>query len=604
MAYPDLREAYKNLTPRRKLAVCAVVVLLAYVLDAWLLGSMSLIFSDWALMMRCFSDPFLAAIEVPMHASLFAWFFMNLFVGAFLAVFMYCVLTRYPELFQRLFRKSEPNISDDPTCGTSNWMTKDEAKEFFNFGYGPSILLGSFEGELVRHNDSPRFNKNVIAFGSPGTGKTWSLIFPNLLQAIDSGESIIVTDPKMDALRAFVPLLQKKGYVVRVLNLKEMLTSDRINPIAEVKDDMDALLLAGIIMNNTEGAKGRPKGDEFWERAEKNLLIALIHYVASDEMAPENRTIAGLYTFLTDGSFDDLDNTFMSLPESHPAKKPYNLFCKSNPKTRGDILGGLGSRFKIFQNETVKQLTSTNDFDMELPGRQKCAYICVIPDNDQTFIFLSAMFFSFLFLRLSQQADRFGGMSAVPVNFIMDEFCTIGAIQDFTDRIATMRSRNINCLMAAQSLPQLGERYPFNTWKEIIGCCALRMVWGASDLDTQKYFSDMLGKSTVEQVSYRRPVGGFEGAHMSKGPRERALMDLSEVGRIPKDDAIALVQGGKPIRFKKVPCTQHPLYNELTPLKKYIPVRNREIVAPDIKFDDSEYLVEEASGSWRDVVAR
>jgi type IV secretion system protein VirD4 len=215
------------------------------------------------------------------------------------------------------------------------------------------------------------------------------------------------------------------------------------------------------------------------------------------------------------------------------------------------------------------------------------------------------MFFSFLFLRLSDQADRFGGRSVIPVDFIMDEFCTIGSIQDFTDRIATMRSRNINCLMASQSLPQLEERYPFNAWKEIIGCCALRMVWGASDLDTQKYISDMLGPATVEQISYRRRAGSLESASVSKGPKNRDLLDRSEVGRLPKTDAISLVQGGKPIRFKKVPYTEHPLYKELIALKKYTPIRDKEIMSPGIKVGDGDEIESDLGdtliGGWKDM---
>jgi type IV secretory pathway TraG/TraD family ATPase VirD4 len=103
------------------------------------------------------------------------------------------------------------------------------------------------------------------------------------------------------------------------------------------------------------------------------------------------------------------------------------------------------------------------------------------------------------------------------------------------------------------------------------------MVWGASDLDTQRYISDMLGTATVEQLSYRRRIGTFERAMIVK--------DLSEVGRLAKDEAIALVQGSKPIRFQKFPYTDHPLFKEMTPLKKYIPIRDRKIAAPSISFD-------------------
>lgn len=301
----------------------------------------------------------------------------------------------------------------------------------------------------------------------------------------------------------------------------------------------------------------------------------------------EYHSLPGLYDFLTGGDFAKLDASFKCLPDDHPSKGPYNLFLMSNPKTRGDILAGLGTRFKIFQNKVVRQLTSANDIDLELPGRQKCAYFFVVPDDDRTFQCLSAMFFSFLFLRLTRQGDRFpNGENPVPVNFIMDEFCTIGAIQGFNDRIASMRSRNINCMMVAHSTPQLKEKYPLDTWKEIIGCCSLRLVWGSAELDTSKYISDMLGPATVETTSVRKRYMEMEAAQLNMTTKARPLLDPSEVGRIPLDEGIALVVCTNAIRFKKTAYTDHPLSRSMSLTNKYVPVRDRKINAPDIQFDD------------------
>ena len=239
----------------------------------------------------------------------------------------------------------------------------------FDFGVGPGIVLGRFDGDFIRHNcKNPMLNKNCLVIGPAKTGKTWSLVLPNILQSIASGESAIITDPKMEILRKTVSLFQQHGHVVRVFNLKDLLNSDRINFISEVRDDLDAFVLTEIIMRNTAGAEHRAGGDAFWERAEQNLLTALIQYTASTEMPPEYRSLPGLYDFLTGGDFAKLDASFKCLPDDHPSKGPYNLFLMSNPKTRGDILAGLGTRFKIFQNKVVRQLTSANDIDLEFPA--------------------------------------------------------------------------------------------------------------------------------------------------------------------------------------------------------------------------------------------
>ncbi len=267
----------------------------------------------------------------------------------------------------------------------------------------------------------------------------------------------------------------------------------------------------------------------------------------------------------------------------------------AEPKIRGNIVQGLGVRLKVFQNDSVRKLTSTSDIDLALPGRTRCAYFCVFPDTDSTFRFLSALFFSFLFIRLVRQADRFGGRNPVEVAFIMDEFCNIGALPDFKEKIATMRSRGIHCLMVVQSLPQLKDRYPQETWKEIVGCCALRLLWGSSELETSKYVSELLGTATVEADSTRRRLGTLDPVQLTRSPKPRPLLTPDEVARLAPDEAVALVLGANPLRLEKLPYTEHPLAGELEPARKYVPFRRRVSALPGVRVDFSE-----PAGDWSD----
>ncbi|MBQ8303606.1 MAG: type IV secretory system conjugative DNA transfer family protein, partial [Clostridia bacterium] len=113
---------------------------------------------------------------------------------------------------------------------------------------------------------------------------------------------------------------------------------------------------------------------------------------------------------------------------------------------RGGIIIGLGSRLQVFQNQLICEMTSCDDIDLELPGRQKCAYFCITSDQDSTFDYLSSLFFSFLFIKLVRYADKHctGGKLTVPVTFVCDEFPNIGTIPDFCKKISTVRSRGLN----------------------------------------------------------------------------------------------------------------------------------------------------------------
>ncbi|HHY31289.1 MAG TPA: hypothetical protein GX520_11570 [Syntrophaceticus sp.] len=67
-----------------------------------------------------------------------------------------------------------------------------------------------------------------------------------------------------------------------------------------------------------------------------------------------------------------------------------------------------------------------------------------------------------------------------------------------------------------------------------------------------------------------------------KAPRARDLLDISEVGRLPFDVGIALVLGANPLKFMKMPYTEHPLAKGMEPVKKYVPVKDRKLDGLDI----------------------
>ena len=97
---------------------------------------------------------------------------------------------------------------------------------------------------------------------------------------------------------------------------------------------------------------------------------------------------------------------------------------------------GLGTRLQIMQNKLVQQITSHADFDLTLPGKQKCAYFCITSDQDSTYDVLATLFTSFLSIKLVRLADRMEDRKLpVPMCFILDEFPNIGVIPDFKKEI-------------------------------------------------------------------------------------------------------------------------------------------------------------------------
>ena len=87
----------------------------------------------------------------------------------------------------------------------------------------------------------------------------------------NSGESLIITDPKSELYESMSAYLENEGYVVKAFNLVNPENSDSWNCLGEINgQETMAQVFADVIIQNT----GSGKGDHFWDNAEMNLLKA------------------------------------------------------------------------------------------------------------------------------------------------------------------------------------------------------------------------------------------------------------------------------------------------------------------------------------------
>jgi type IV secretion system protein VirD4 len=115
----------------------------------------------------------------------------------------------------------------------------------------------------------------------------------------------------------------------------------------------------------------------------------------------EYPTLGGAYrTLLNARSVEELNDLFDELPPGSRGLRSYNLFRMASPNVQGNVIIGLGARLPVLQNDEISELMSFPDMDMLSLGKEKTAYFLVLSDQDSTMRFVSATFFSLLFLRL------------------------------------------------------------------------------------------------------------------------------------------------------------------------------------------------------------
>lgn len=481
--------------------------------------------------------------------------------------------------------------------GACHWMTDAEKAEQLSdqkyedtkediLGYDIDDDGNMSDRILTAKQDVMFLNGHRCILGGSGSRKTTTQLLNHALQAIRRGESIILTDPKGELYKLLKILCEQHGYDVKQFNVAHPGNSDAIDILKELlpisysdtyETDISTTCqtLATSIMQNTSDPNSEGKGN-FWYDTSLGLIQAELFKLANS---------TGDVTF-KDFCEDIQKNAvtfgkmFSDLPNDNPAKTCMANFFDYMQSGKGDlcaqILGGVRTRLQIFNNKAYQNIVSNQEIDLVKPGFKKCAYFVIMSDQTHMMDFIVAMFFSLIFIRLVAAADTRENQSLpVRVNFLMDEFYSSGRIEDFDNKLATVRSRNIGITMVLQNLGQLMIRYPKEHWEGIISNCDETVYIGGQDVkSTAEYVAARLGTVTAasESVGYH----GFQqtlqrvSGSTSISEKERAVMTPAEIiQNLPKDYSIVLLKQAHPLLTGKVHYKNNPLAKNI---REFLPI--------------------------------
>ena len=409
-----------------------------------------------------------------------------------------------------------------------------------------------------------RRNLNSLIIGGSGAGKTRFYGKPNIMQC---NTSFVVLDPKGEILRDTGYLLEKEGYVIKVVDLINMSKSHCYNPFNYIQDDKDVLKLITKLIRNTT-PKGSQTNDPFWEKSETALLEALCLYLIHE--APEDEQnftmvmemIASAEVREDDDQYQSpLDELFERLEMRKPqslAVKQYKIYKQAAGKTAKSILISVGVRLAAFNLDSIASITAVDELELEQMGERKTVLFAVIPDNDSTFNFLIGMLYTQLFQTLYYQADIVhGGELPIPVHFLMDEFANVALPDEFDKLLSTMRSRQIFVSIIIQNLAQIKALYK-DSWESIVGNCDELYYLGGNEQSTHKFMSEYLGKETLDTNTYGKSTGRSGNYSTNYQQAGRELLTADEVRLLDNDYALLFIRGERPIFDKKYDILKHP----------------------------------------------
>lgn len=399
-------------------------------------------------------------------------------------------------------------------------------------------------------------NNNVIVFGTPGGGKTESIVKPNIMQM---NSSYVVTDPKGNLHRQLRPLLEEAGYQVCTLDFTSPESSMTFNPFRYVRSEQDLDFLARAIIR----AEGRQSKDPFWDDAAELLLKSIMAYCTERARRERLSTVtfadvakvADYYSYAPQGSWPGVHNALEECMEEVHRGLYWNSKgeCIAGFKDKGSLARKTWLRFlAVTKAETTtscivmsmwgtlnrltgaakEHLFSNDDpVPIEMLGRRKIALFVVVSDTDRSMDFMVSVFYAQLFKELCRVADNEclsnGNRLFVPVRVILDDFANQAPIDNFETYIAAMRSRDIWLMPICQATSQLELRYG-SAASTIIGCCDSVVYLGVNDMRTAAELA------------------------------ERADMPIADVQKLPIGTALVFVRGHEPQKAPRYDISQHP----------------------------------------------
>lgn len=110
------------------------------------------------------------------------------------------------------------------------------------------------------------------------------------------------------------------------------------------------------------------------------------------------------------------------------------------------------------------------------------------------------------------------GRGIKPTLLLLDELPQYGKVEEFTNSMRVLRSKNVTFALFCQSLADLDEIYGADTRRTILDNCPYLAVLGANDTESQQYFSAKTGvvRGAAKGISKTYDLYGYQtGYHAS-----------------------------------------------------------------------------------------
>lgn len=466
------------------------------------------------------------------------------------------------------------NVED----GSSHWATLRELKIFRKKKNNMPIAH-----KLYQTEEAKLPNNNVAIVAGPGTGKTFCAIIPSIEAATNpeyEQDSFICTDTKGSIYRTTAKMVRERGMKVYMFNLADPEYSNCYSPLELIHKDVYETEISQLALAYTKNVRDEEAavGDAIWEQSFKALLTAVWLYQYKYSVNPVNnreetkalwRTAELIRNIkLHEGKIGDceikriVDSIRQTDPLS-PIVANFDFVTAGAGETISSVIFTAGSKMECLSFSAVECLTRKNEIPLDDLAEEPTA-VYVNYNVGSPYRALASIFLEQTFICLYYNAERRYNQSLPRrVRFLLDELPNICRIYSLPERLSTCREYNIDVVLIMQSLEQLKRGYD-KAENTLLNNCAVQGLFGSSEPDTLKRFSEMLGKTTtIEQDSSRNRGGKEGGGSESEKLIGRELAFPAELFTLNTKYCVLLMQGYPPVFAEKFRTLKQPWYKEL-----------------------------------------
>lgn len=429
------------------------------------------------------------------------------------------------------------------------------SKSIIPFGHQEQCTIGISEG----------MDGNGAVFGGSGSGKSSCFAIPTLR---GWRGALVCTDVKGE-MSTWYKLLRRLKYVERPELIfdpedEQCPRYDTFALIDQFPDDKQAII--SLLAMTLVPVSSDTLEPHFWDDSTRNFLKAAFVFFYNQktgffEAIKIMRTmpIPQLIQLIT--STDEEAGAYLSQSID---KNPYLL---------SSIESGVHNALEMFSDphiaRTFDSATATEKGTLTWDKINKYNIFLKLPiEKIKHWKTAFAILYSQLIFSLNKRKDKYsGGEKNIQTLLLMDEFASFGRIPHFEEDISTLRSKSVNIFIILQSLAQLDGLYGVEGRKVIMDNCSYKLIFKCNDVDTRRYFAELIGTRNVLKFSLSAsPARGSKVDSISFAKEQVNIVEPQELGTLDDNDVFAILDG-HPYRLKEISMSeelyrQHKKYSE------------------------------------------